>query len=326
MKCILDIVIMREVKMRDVNLRGIDLNLLTVLDILLEHRNVTRAAEAAGMSQPAMSRALGRLRALLRDPILARGVDGFVATPRALALRPALSRALAEIRAVVTIEDFDPARWRGAITIATTDHQSILLLPAVLARLAREAPGVDVAVVPFSSEALAALREGRLALSFAIDEVPLAQGLRAERLHRDSFVTMLREDHPAADGPWTPETFAALDHVLVTVTGEGGGAIDAELARLGLARRVALRLPHFLAAFAVVAESDLVVTLPLSLAERFAPVFGLARRAPPLPRPPFTATMIWPEMLDDDPACRWFRAVVREEATRLAGPDAHPGQ
>lgn len=308
--------------MRAANLRGIDLNLLVLLDHLLAERNVTRAAAAAHLSQPAMSRALGRLRALLDDPILVRGADGLVPTARALALQPALKRTLAEIRDLLAPQAFDPAAWRARVTVSATDHQTILLLPAVIARLSREAPGLDVDVTPLRARELDSLRDGRTQLSFGVVEAPLPPGLRRRVLYRDRFVTVLRRDHPAAARDWSAADFAGLDHVLVTVLGDGRGFLDDQLAQQGLRRRVALRLPHFYAAMEVVARSDRVVTLPATLAARFAAGLGLAVREPPVPETRFTPTLIWPDATDADPAMRWLRDVVAEEAARTPGVEA----
>ncbi|WP_270937202.1 LysR family transcriptional regulator [Falsiroseomonas oryzae] len=304
--------------MRQVNLRGVDLNLLVLLDLLIEHRSVTAAAQAANMSQPAMSRALGRLRALLRDPLLARGSQGLVPTPAALALQPALKRLLGEAAELVARRRFDPASWRGQIGIAATDHQTILLLPRLMRRVSREAPLLEVKVVPFLASMLDELRDGRLGLTFGILEQALPPGLRREALYRDDFVTVLRAGHPALED-WSLERFVALEHVLVTVLGEGRGAIDSALRERGLARHVALRLPHFYAAMAVVAESDLVVTLPRSIAVGHAAALGLVALEPPLAPPPFTAAVIWPDVLDADPGNAWLRSLVREEARGIAG-------
>jgi DNA-binding transcriptional LysR family regulator len=304
--------------MRPVHLRGVDLNLLVLLDLLITHRSVTAAADAANMSQPAMSRALGRLRALLRDPLLARGSQGLVPTPAALAMQPALKRLLGEAADLVARRRFDPLAWRGQIGIAATDHQTILLLPRVMHRISREAPLLDVKVVPFLASMLDELRDGRLHLSFGILEQVLPPGLRREALYLDSFVTVLRAGHPAL-GDWGLARFLALDHVLVTVLGDGRGALDEVLKQRGLARRVALSLPHFYAAMVVVAESDLVVTLPRSIALRHATALGLVALEPPVPRAPFTTTVIWPEVLEADPGNTWLRGLVREEGRRIAG-------
>ncbi len=310
--------------MRQVNLRAVDLNLLVLLDLLIEHRSVTTAAVAANMSQPAMSRALGRLRGLLGDPLLARGSQGLVPTPAALALQPALKRMLGDAAYLVARRRFDPAAWRGQVDIAATDHQTILLLPSLMRRISREAPLLNVRVIPFLARMLDELRDGRLSLSFGIVEQPLPSGLRREALHEDCFVTVMRARHPALKD-WSLGRFVGLEHVLVTVLGEGHGAMDELLRQRGLARRVALRLPHFYAAMAVVAESDLVVTLPRSIALRHAAALGLVAVEPPLAPAPFITTVIWPEVLDADPGNIWLRTLVRDEARRIAGAPLPPG-
>jgi DNA-binding transcriptional LysR family regulator len=312
-QCIVNIGVMREV-----NLRGLDLNLLVLLDALIEHRHVTRAADAAGLSQPAMSRALSRLRAMFDDPLLVRGAQGLLPTPKALALQAKLRRLLGEMRELVGDDAFEPARWRGSVRIAATDHQTILLLPRLMRRLAAEAPGLDVTVVPFRAEVMPALRDGALDLAFGIAEAPLPPPLTFEPLYEDRFVTVLRAGHPAV-ADWSLDRFVALDHVLVTVLGDGRGAVDDVLDRLGLSRRIALRLPHFYAALSVVAGTDLAVTLPSSIARRHAEAFRLAMLEPPIERPPFTITSVWSAVLDADPGHRWLRGVVRDEARSIEG-------
>jgi len=307
--------------MRETNLRGIDLNLLVLLDHLIAERSVTRAAATSNLSQPAMSRALARLRALLDDPILVRGAEGLVPTARARALQPALARTLAEVRDLLAPEVFDPVSWRARVTISATDHQTIILLPDVIARLSREAPRLDLDVVPLRARELDALRDGRAHLSFGVAEVALPAGLRSRVLYEDRFVTLLRRDHPAAAHDWTAADYAALDHVLVTVLGEGRGFLDEQLAQQGLVRRLALRLPHFYAAMEVVARSDRVVTLPYTLAARFAPGLDLVVREPPVSPTGFTPTLIWPDVHDADPAMRWLREVIAQEAARTPGAE-----
>lgn len=303
-------------RMREVNVRGLDLNLLGLLAFLLEHRSVTRAAAAANMSQPAMSRALGRLRAMFEDPLLVRGSAGLGPTPRAAELQAHLAQILRDVSGLVRKEEFDPASWAGPITIAATDHQTILLLPSLMARLARDAPQLDVRVVPFVSSLLSQLRDGAIDLSFSVADEPMPRGILSEPLYRDEFVTLLRRGHPASND-WTLERFAALDHVLVTILGEGRGVLDDALEGRGLKRRLRLTLPHFYAAMAVVAKSELVVTLPRSLASRYLDTFDLVALPPPMPRAPFTVVAIWPEALDAEPSSTWLRAVVREEAASL---------
>jgi DNA-binding transcriptional LysR family regulator len=304
--------------MREVNLRGIDLNLLVALEALIEEANVTRAAGRAGMSQPAMSRALGRLRHLLGDQVLVRAAAGFQRTARAETLRPRLAGALAEIRGMIADEPFVPALYSGQWVIASTDHQTILLLPRLMARLSREMPRVDVRVVPLTNDARDRLLGGEIDLAFGVTETEVAPQLRRQALYRDRFVTLLRQGHPAL-ADWSLARFAALDHVLVTIMDDGKGAMDAVLEAQGMSRRIALRLPHFVAAIGIVATSDLAVTLPFSIASRFAQEFRLAIVETPLSRPPFEVVSIWSEVVDRDPAARHLRAIVREEARQIPG-------
>jgi DNA-binding transcriptional LysR family regulator len=304
--------------MREVNLRGVDLNLLVALDALIEEANVTRAALRAGMSQPAMSRALGRLRHLLGDQLLVRGAAGLQRTTRAEALRPRLVALLAEVRSLVSDEVFVPHLYEGQWVIASTDHQTIMLLPRLMARISREMPKVDVRVVPLAGDVYPRLLSGEIDLAFSVSETPMPLQLRRQALYRDRFVTLLRQGHPALTD-WTLARFAALDHVLVTIADDGKGVLDDTLAAHGMSRRIALRLPHFMAAIGIVATSDLVVTLPFSIAGRFAGAFGLAIVDPPLARQPFEAISIWSEAVDRDPAGQRLRALTREESRLIEG-------
>jgi DNA-binding transcriptional LysR family regulator len=303
--------------MRDVNLRSVDLNLLVVLRALLEHAHVTRAAEVAGLSQPAASRALARLRALFGDPLLVRGDRGLVRTPKAAALRPRVEALLREIEGLIGERPFDPGTLSGRVSLAATDHQTLLLLPSLVRRLSRDAPGLDVTVVPISAPVLRGMLRGEVDLAFAVDEA-LPPDLLFEPLYRDTFVTLMRRGHPAASN-LTLDVFLGLDHVLVTIFGDGRGIMDDALAERGLARRIALHIPHFYPAINIVAETDLVVTIPRSIALRYAAPHGLAILEPPVSRPPFTVISTWPAVLDADPTNAWLRGIVRDEVRGIEG-------
>jgi DNA-binding transcriptional LysR family regulator len=306
--------------MHEVNLRGVDLNLLVMLEALIRERNVTRAAEAVAMSQPAMSRALARLRRLLDDPILVRGPEGLQPTIRARSLQPRLAALLNEAKGLIEPKGFDPLTYRGEWRIASTDHQTILQLPLFMARLAREAPHVDLRVSAASQDVFEKLGRGEIDLAFGVAETRVPQNLKRQGLYRDRFVTMLRRGHPAL-ADWSLERFVALDHVLVTILDldAGRGVMDDALEALGLSRRIALRLPHFFAAINIVATSDLVVTLPFTIAERFREEYRLAAIEPPLAYPHFEVISLWSEAVDHDPAGRFLRAIARDEARRIPG-------
>lgn len=301
--------------MHQVDIRSADLNLLAFLEALFVAGSITGAGARVGLSQPAASRALGRLRRSFGDPLFVRSGGGLAPTPRAARLREPLRRALAEVTAMLAPDRFDPATARGAVRLLVPDLEAAALAPPLLARLAATAPDVDVAFVP---------RRGDAAAMLAADEVDLAigvfprapAGFRRQRLYRDTMVCIVRAGHPAAQRGLTLARFLALRHALVTITGEGGGAVDAALAARGLARRIALRIPSFLAAPLVVAKSDLVVTLPRRAALHIASLAPVVLLEPPLPIPAFDLSQLWHERQHADARHRWLRALVAELAAR----------
>jgi DNA-binding transcriptional LysR family regulator len=304
--------------MHSVDLRGVDLNLLTLLEALLDTRSVTRAGDRLDMSQPAASRALGRLRATLGDPLFVRGADGLVPTRRAEALRAPLAAALTAVRTLVTAAAFDPKTATGGVRLVAPDFEAAALIPPVLAAFKAQAPGLDIALLPRGVDPLAALLADEADLAVGVHATAPA-GYRRQRLYGDTMVCVLRRGHPAIARGLTLARFAALDHALITITGEGGGVVDAALARQGLARRIALRVPSFLAAPLVVARSDLVVTMPRRIATEFAAITPIVLVEPPLPLPGFTVSQVWHERQHADARHAWLRATVAAAAAARAG-------
>lgn len=291
--------------MREVDLRGVDLNLLPVLAALLSGRSVTRAANLAGLSQPAMSRALARLRALLGDPLLVQGR----LTPRAERMIAPLAAALGAVDGVLRSDGFDPARATGTVRLGAADVQSVTMLPRLVPGLRAAAPALDLVVESLAEATFDRLRSGQLDLAFTVAGNWSGSGLKQQTLYAEGFLCMLRRGHPAARA-WNAAGFAALEHVVVSTPASGPGPVDIVLAELGLRRRVALRVPHFFAAFGVVAATDMVVTLPASLARREAARHRLLLLDPPLPVPGFEVLMLWGEIMDAEPRHRWLRPLV----------------
>ena len=305
--------------MREVNLSGVDLNLLPVLDALLRRRNVTRAAEDVGLSQPAMSRALARLRDVLGDPLLVRGRGGLVLTPRAQALAPKLEEVLASLKGLYVTPEFDPQAVRRTVRLAATDAYTVLLAPVVQRRLEREAPGVTVKVEPVGPEIVAQVENGHIDLTFGVANLPLPPGARSETLGRDRLAVVMRRGHPTANRAFRLEDYEAFDHVGVTMLGDGQSDLDAVLAAHGIARRMALTTPHFTAALATVARTDLVTTLSRAFAQPFAPHFDLRLTDPPFEQTELEMTMIWNGQRGADPFLDWFRGVIRDAAAEVYG-------
>jgi DNA-binding transcriptional LysR family regulator len=301
--------------MREVNISGLDLNLVPALDALLRRRNVTRAAEDVGLSQPAMSRALARLRELQGDPLLVRTRAGYVLTPRAQAIQPRLADAIASLRGVFQTQSFDPVEVRRTVRLAAADTHTILILPGVMARLAAAAPGVDVRVEAYRPDTPDRIENGELDLAFALASTPLPPGAYSEVVGEDRLALVVREGHPAAGRPWTIRDYGAWRHVGVALMGDGKSEIDAVLAAHGVSRRIALVTPHFMAALAAVAASDMVTTVSAAFARRFASTLGLRLFVPPFGEASLQTTLICSHIRAKDPFLVWFRALVRDIAS-----------
>ena len=301
-------------------LHRIDLNLLVALDALTRERSVTRAAERAGVTQSAMSHTLRRLRDLFGDPLLVRGRGGMVLTPRAEALAVPLRSGLVSLaRTLAEPEAFAPEHASRIFRIVSPDLFGALVLPALLQRLGREAPSVDLALVPTPKRLADSLETGDIDLAIypvLLDPVPfdlgtqVDAGLQSRTLFRDSFQCFARQDHPLLEsGGFTLKAYTQLNHILVSPGGEGPGVVDRILHEEGMQRRIALRVPHFATALEVLAQSDLVLTAPSSLA-KCSSASGLASRRAPLKIPEHAITMIWHPRFTEDPAHRWLRDLM----------------
>ena len=303
--------------MRELNIAGLDLNLVPALDALLRHRNVTRAAEEVGLSQPAMSRALGRLRELHDDPLLVRVGSGYVLTHRAQTMQPQLALAVSHLREVFQKQAFDPGLEKRTLKIAAADTQTVLLLPGVMQRLALEAPAVDVRVEAPRPDTIGRLQGGELDLAFALSSMPLPPGTNSEVVFEDELALVMRRGHPAADKAWSIEDYGSYRHVGVAILGDGVSEIDALLAARGVTRRIAFVTPHFMAALAAVGASDMVTTVSATLARRFAPALKLVMQRPPFEDALLHTTLVYSHARASDPFLTWFRSVVAEVAMAL---------
>lgn len=300
------------------DLAGVDVNLLVALDALLEERNVTRAARRLRMGQPGLSHTLGRLRAHFEDPLLVRSGREMVLTPRARALagpvRDVVERA-GRIFAAKT--PFTPQTARRTFRLAATDHVGFLMLPKLVPRLAAEAPAVDLHLRPVSDDAVPdLLAAGAIDCAAGVFDV-LPAGFQQERLFVERFCCVVRADHPAAGKRLSLRRYAELPHLLIAPRGTPGGTVDTALAAHGLSRRVAVAVPHFLLAPAVLAGSDCVVTMSERLARRLAPLGSLCLFPPPLALPTYSIRLIWHDKDQNDDAHRWFRKLVWESAAEL---------
>jgi DNA-binding transcriptional LysR family regulator len=299
-------------------LAGVDLNLLVALDALLEAGSVTGAARQVGLSQPAMSSALGRLRDLFGDPLLIRARGGMTPTPLARELRAPVRRVVREVTGMLEpAGPFDPSaphRFR----LAVTDYVGLVLLPAIAARVQAAGPALELEVRAAHDWQLPAedLEGGRLDLAVSFfRQVP--PRLRAEHLLDEEFVCAVRTDHPGVRSRLGLRQFAALPHLLIAPRAGKTGIVDRALAARGLTRRIAVTVPHFMVAPAVVAQTDCVATLAARIARVGAAMAPLRLLAPPLALEGFAVEMVWHPQTDAHPPSAWLRQQVREAAAGL---------
>ncbi|WP_394829274.1 LysR family transcriptional regulator [Pendulispora albinea] len=307
------------------NLGGIDLNLLVVLDALLVEQHVTRAARRVGLSQPAMSNALGRLRRLLGDPILVPGVRRkLVPTARAHALAAPLHRILGELGdALDPAPPFAPERTRRAFTLVTNDYMQAAVLVPLARRLSAEAPFVDLVLQPPFRYADwdAVLSGGADAALLPVGDTELPRGLHRRTLLIDPFVCIVRRGHPRVSRRLTLKTYLSLPHVVVSPGGVGGpSTVDKAIGQLGASRRVGLKVAFFNVAPLAVASTDFVATLPASLAHVHLRRLGLRAFPPPIEVPPVEHSLFWHDRTEHAAEHAWLRerifAVASEAASR----------
>lgn len=292
--------------MRQVDMESVDLNLLKLFDALVRERSVTRAGLRLGLSQPAASRALGRLRLTLADKLFVRGRLGLELTPRGEQLAGPVSRLLEETRRIISPAAFVPALATGRITLAAHDHLGLLLVSGLMARLEREAPMLSLHVEPPAGDNVRLVGLGAVDLALGVYEA-LPGSLHHRVLYQDRLVCVLRQGHVAAAAGLTLSRYTALRHVAVSISGLGESSVDSELSKRGKARQVSLRVPHFLAAAMMVADSDMVLTLPGRLAHHLAQRLPLVVIDLPLEVDALSPGMIWHERLQGDPRHTWIR-------------------
>lgn len=290
------------------DLRDIDLNLLVVFRQLMADRRVSRAAEALGLSQPAVSNALARLRRLFGDELFRRTASGMTPTPFAESLAAPVASALALLhQAVNQSSGFDPATSTRAFTLGMTDIGEIYFLPSLMEALAREAPNVAISTVRNAALNLGDAMENG-AVDLAIGLLPqLGNGCFQRPLFRQNYVCLMRRDHPLASAPLTLAAFAAAEHVVVMSAGTGHGRVDALLARQKITRRVRLTVPHFVAVGHILARSDLIATVPARFAATVAEPFRLVVQPHPATLPTIEINLFWHARQHQDPANRWLR-------------------
>lgn len=296
------------------DIKSLDLNLLLVFDAMLKYRSVTRAAEAVGLSQPAASAAVARLRALFDDPLFVKTGPEMKATPRALALAAAVHRVVDTVRDEILQDSaFDPAHAERTFTLITPDIGEVTFLPAILARLARDAPRLRLRTLALPrAAAAAALESGEAELAMGFFPDLQKGGFFQQRLFKTSYACIVCRDHPTIGERMSSKQFMAARHAIVSPDGREH-VLERFLKQRNIERTVVIDVSHFMSLIAIVPGSDLIATVPREIAvsiARHAPIHILP---PPLRIPPIEVHQFWHRRFQKDPANMWLRAVVHEE-------------
>ena len=295
------------------DIRALDLNLLKAFDALMTERAVTRAASRIGLSQPAMSHALSRLRSLLVDELFVRAATGMEPTTRAREIAPLITAAIEHIEAALSLgAGFDPATSAAIFTAGMAEYAEIALVGPLAQAFAREAPGATLRLLPATGRSLVEQLD-RGAIDVAVAYVAsLPAHIDTMVLLRDPFVVVARHGHPILSQPLTVETYATSGHVLVSPRGDTTGAVDRPLAALGLSRRIQLLVATYLALPALLEATDLIATVPERTARRIAAA-GFAITPLPIDLA-VTVSMAWHRRNARTPAHVWFRSQLVDAA------------
>ena len=300
-------------------MKSSDLGLLVSLDALLQEGSVTAAARRVGLSTPAMSHALGRIRERLHDPILVRSGRGMVLTPRACALRPQVHNVIVAARRALEPERPVVARELSrTFVVHATDYVLTIVGPALDRILRDEAPQVCVRFVPNTPDDPATLRDHGSDLAVGIYG-DLPQEMRSRQLLTDRFVCAVRKGHPVVAQGLTLDRFVGLAHIQVAPRGKPGGYLDDVLRERGLERTVARAVPYFVTALQLAASTDYILTISERLAKRFAGTLSLELLEVPLKLRPYALSLVWHPRVDRDAGHRFLRDAFLRASREVAG-------
>ncbi len=297
--------------MKQIHLPGIDLNLLVIFDALFTEGHVTRAAKRLGLTQPAVSHALGRLRHLFDDPLFIRSPKGMIPTAAATDMAAAIRTVLDQVEVVLGTErSFDPSVSTRRFAIGLSDYSAFVLLPQLSVRITSEAPGVSL-LVRHTNVTIghSMLDDGDVELIAGVFPSPPSH-LREEMLYEDDFVCAGRLENPGLADALDLERYLSLRHLQVSMRGEPHGLVDQVLEKIGKQRSIALTAGHFLTAPLLVQDTDLIATEPRRLFERWQDKIPLRLLRPPLDIPSFRVVQAWHARHDADEGHAWLRRVI----------------
>lgn len=300
----------------------LDLNLLHVLVAMDDTRSVSGAAVKLNRSQPAVSAALAKLRDFFNDPLFVRSGNRMMPTPRAMSLLPSARQVLGRVAAdIVAATDFDPTNVEQTFVLALSDVGEVVFLPAILKQLRTLAPKAALRSVSLPArEVGAGLEDGSIDLALGYFPDLKKHNFFQQTLFSDTFASLLRADHPVAADRLTLKQYLALEHAVVRAESRTEEVIERYLARKKLKRKVVLTTPHFASAPMIVAQSDLIVTVPEPLARYFSSVSARLRVVGlPFDPPRIELKQIWHRKFHHDERNRWLRAMIVELFQRSGG-------
>jgi len=306
------------------NISRIDLNLLVYLDVLLREKNVTRAAEQLGITQPAMSNGLRRLRDLFNDPLLIRTSEGMSPTERAAELQPLVREVLSKIEMVVQPGDFEANESDRVFRIMASDYAESTLFPRLLEKIRAQAPHISLDILTPSDVTFLDVEKGKIDMAInRFDQLP--KSFHQVTLWRDNFSCLMSADNPALDN-FNLDAYLASHHIWVSKTGMGVGTgmsprdvqklgwVDEALADIGCQRHIRIFTRHYQVAALLAQQPDLIATLPMRAALLHTDDKRLAIRKPPFPIVPIELKMAWSPLLQHNPGHIWLRRLISEVA------------
>lgn len=310
------------------NVGRVDLNLLVYLDVLLREKNVTRAAEKLGITQPAMSNGLRRLRELFNDPLLIRSSEGMRPTERALDIQPKIRRILEETQYILEPkQEFKPLTARRVYRIMASDYAEATLLPTLIKHIRSEAPNIILDFLTPSDVSYQDMEQGRVDMAInRFNEIP--QSFHQTTIWTDSFSCLINSRNPIVQN-FNLKSYLAAQHIWVSKTGMGVGFgvnpdksgglgwIDQALARIGQKRKITIFTRHYQMPGLLAQNNDLIATLPTRVAIMQAENPNLVIKDPPFYIPPFELKMAWSPLLHRNPAHQWLRRLIVYTAERI---------
>ncbi|MBK47893.1 MAG: LysR family transcriptional regulator [Pelagibacteraceae bacterium] len=293
------------------NIALVDLNLLIVFDAVMREQHVTKAAKRIGMTQPAVSNALNRLRYIAKDDLFIRSHDGVIPTARAIELGPPIRQAISLVENAFDPTTFDPKNSNDTFNIAISNYTASILFPKLAEILEKEAPNIDVRSKQLGDvDLLKELEAANIDFIIAGQQLAEPENFISSPLYDEDFVCVMRKGHPfAKKSKLTLKEFAQSKHLMVATTGKAFGFVDYLLETKGLKRRVAMTVNQFLVAPAIIRQSNMVLTVSRRVAEKFrldsVKVFPL-----PLPTNPLRLKIIWHKRSDANSGNKWIREKI----------------